>query len=205
MPEKVFKNQRNASKRSRTFIAISLPLELKEKIGRLIAKLEIQNRSVSWSDPQKTHITLIFLGHIAQERINAASGALKETIQSFSKFQLSTGNLDYFYTGDEEDGSVLYISVLDAEKKLRQLYKNLARNLAAEDFYPPERLSPHIAIGRIKKHRDRNVHIDALKNLIQDQTLAGEKIPVETINMYENLQERGGLVRHRLLRSYSLK
>ncbi|MBI2590862.1 MAG: RNA 2',3'-cyclic phosphodiesterase [Candidatus Blackburnbacteria bacterium] len=205
MPEKIFKSKRNTSKRSRTFIAIPLPEELKEKISHLVAKLEIQNRSVSWNDPQRAHITLIFLGQIAQERISAAASALKETAQSFSKFQLSTGNLGYFYTGNEEDSSVIYNSVLDEERHLHNLYKRLARNLAAEDFYPPERLNPHITIGRIKKHRDRNVHTNTLEKLIQDETLAGEKVPVETLNMYESLQERGGLVRYRLLRSYPLQ
>ncbi|MBI4029263.1 MAG: RNA 2',3'-cyclic phosphodiesterase [Candidatus Blackburnbacteria bacterium] len=193
------------SKRAHTFIAIPLLEELKEKIATLITKLEAQNNSVSWQDPQKTYITLMFLGHIAQERIGAAAKALKETAQTFSKFQLTAGNLDYLYTGDKEDSSVLYISAVDTEKQLWELYKDLARRLAAEDFYPPERLAPHITIGKIKKHRDRNIHTDTLDKLIQDESLIGEAIPVETLNMYESLQQRRGLVRHRLLRNYSLK
>ncbi|OGY09235.1 MAG: 2'-5' RNA ligase [Candidatus Blackburnbacteria bacterium RIFCSPHIGHO2_01_FULL_43_15b] len=205
MPEKVFKNQRNVSKRARTFIAIPLPAELKDKIAALVARLESQNRSVTWQDPQKTHITLMFLGHIAQERVDAAAKALKETALTFSNFQLKTGNLDYLYTSDEEDNSALHISVVDSEKQLWELYKDLAKRLAAEGFYPPERLNPHITIGRIKKHRDRNIHTQTLDTLVQDKSLVGKTIPVETLNMYERLQQRGGLVRYRLLRSYSLR
>jgi len=113
--------------------------------------------------------------------------------------------LDYLYTSDEEDNSALHISVVDSEKQLWELYKDLAKRLAAEGFYPPERLNPHITIGRIKKHRDRNIHTQTLDTLVQDKSLVGKTIPVETLNMYERLQQRGGLVRYRLLRSYSLR
>lgn len=205
MPEKVYpKSIRNMSHRSRVFAAITLPVELKTKIATLTEQLETENRNVEWRDAQKSHITLMFLGHIAQERLQAAAGSLKEVASRHQPFELITGPLDYFFTEKDGDRSVIFISVQDPERKLHTLYKDFARVLATQDFYPPERIHPHITLGKLDKDRDRAKQTQTLDKLTQDESLQNHSIPVTQLHLYEKLQQRGGEVRYRLLRTYTL-
>lgn len=204
MPEKVYKTTRNTSKRSRVFVAIPVPDELKTNIEELINKLRDANRFVVWQNMAKAHITLVFLGHIAQERVDVAAQVLKNVASHIKNFEVVTGLLDYFYTGDDGN-SVIYLSIKDPDKNLRELYNQLKKSLGNEDFYPPERLHPHITLGMMKKERDRNLQTQKLEELTQDESLANISIPVHEVNMYKSLQERGGATRYKLLRNYSLQ
>lgn len=187
MPEKIFKkSRRNMTKRSRIFMAIMLKDEVKEEVAKTVKKLEEKSDKAFWLDPTKAHIDIIYLGHIAQERVQAARDALKKTAESFAPFTVSTGLLDYIYTGASSDESVIVISIKDPEKTLREFYKILSDNLAQEEFYPPNRLQPHITLGRLKKVRDRNQQTQVLEKLISEE-LKEQTIEVDQVGLYEIL------------------
>jgi RNA 2',3'-cyclic 3'-phosphodiesterase len=64
----------------RLFVAFDLPDDIRQRLVRLIAKLEPASRDaqskVRWVQPESLHITLKFIGHIADEQLPGIRAAL---------------------------------------------------------------------------------------------------------------------------------
>ncbi|MBI2268433.1 MAG: RNA 2',3'-cyclic phosphodiesterase [Candidatus Blackburnbacteria bacterium] len=198
--------------RSTAFIALSIPLETKEKIATLIEQLRRKNYPCVWTDPQQTHITLMFLGRISQERVNDAIKAIAKTAEGFVPFELKTDSINYFQREKRTGYQTLFIDVLDPERKLRELYKSLFENIADEEFFPPERLHPHITIGRLKKLKSKQEAQSTFSRIIAEDQEIYSSFVVDSINIYESIyQEPSGVTninqsktRYRLIRSIPL-
>lgn len=196
-------------KRIRTFIALDLPRELKDKIAQLVEKLDeklTKDVQVNWVNPQKAHITLVFLGHISLQRVEDATTALRKTVEVAQKFELQTGGLSYFFSEKGSSrSSTIFFDIPDTEKNIRELYKALFDNLAAEGFFPPTRLVPHITLGRLGK-LEREQNREEILSEIIDFPTEHTIFLANKVNVYESLQEnRGGKLRYHLLRSFELK
>jgi len=188
-----------------------VPKETKEEIARVTQNLQKKNFPVVWQDPEKAHITLIFLGHIAQERFEAAVSAVKKVAELQSPFELSTGQLDYFYSSTENSDSVILVGIQDPDRTLRNLYKELRNALGEEEFSPPTRLHPHITIGRLKKQKDRKHQTEMLLSLVEEP-VEGKTITVKSIGVMESIPDRGATIagettktRNRLLNDIPLR
>jgi 2'-5' RNA ligase len=70
----------------RTFLAIALPEDIKESLGRLIAKLKKTGADVKWVAPDNLHLTLKFLGEIDDEKFTAVCNVIEETSQKIRRF-----------------------------------------------------------------------------------------------------------------------
>ncbi|MDO8504104.1 MAG: RNA 2',3'-cyclic phosphodiesterase [bacterium] len=194
----------------RTFIAIDPPAETKEEIAKIIETLkkkslsQTASRRIIWEDPQKFHFTLVFLGHIPQEKMEVAANVAREVAQNFPKFTLTGGSSSYFLKEKGSLDSVIFLNILDPEKILRILYKALFKLLAEAGFYPPERLSPHITIARL---RGKHLRVTERKRILS--YVADIDIPilkpflVSAINVYESIPN-GNSTRYHLLKSFPL-
>jgi RNA 2',3'-cyclic 3'-phosphodiesterase len=64
----------------RLFVAFDLPDDIRQRLVRLIAKLEPASRDaqskVRWVQPESLHITLKFIGHITDEQLPGVRAAL---------------------------------------------------------------------------------------------------------------------------------
>lgn len=201
----------------RTFIAINPPLVTKEEIAHVIESLKKEvfsgsaSRRIVWEDPQKFHITLVFLGRIPQEKMEIAAKIVRETAQSSNGFMLAGGGVSYFlkdkqsltsYKGSSD--SIIYLNILDPGKTLRTLYKALFKLLSEAGFYPPERLSPHITIARLK---GKHIRVNERKKILS--SIADIDIPqikpflVSALNVYESIPS-GNNTRYHLLKSFPL-
>lgn len=190
MPDRpTYGRWRNTGPRTRTFIAIGLSEELKTHIAQIQEKLQRKNLPVIWENPQSTHITLLFLGHIAQERLSAAYQAMRTTLIKIQPFKIQTGPLEYFYTGEKSDTSIVYLSIQDRERELQKLFREITNSLRTEEFSPPHRLKDHITIGRLKKQRDRNIQTKVLESLTEEE-FPTQTIQVDQITFYEVMRTR---------------
>ena len=72
----------------RTFIALPLPDELKQKMARTQSGLRDAGADVKWELPDKFHITLKFLGEVSEDIIDELMLAIEESAQGISPFKL---------------------------------------------------------------------------------------------------------------------
>ena len=81
----------------RCFIAVELPEEVRDEIAQLQAQLKSDNQpGVKWVNPYGIHLTLKFLGSVAQDRISQITRAMGEAAQGVAPFHLKVEGLGVF-------------------------------------------------------------------------------------------------------------
>lgn len=155
----------------RCFIAINLPNTIQNYLAGLIES--IRQDKVKWVEPKNLHLTLAFLGEVAEE---AMPNLIKqmETIQ-LPSFALKLDRLGAFPNADQP--RVINISVQDKTNTLFQLYKMLEQTLTQGNWpLDAKPFSGHITLGRVKEgsqpiNINLNVPIDNLEFTIKEFSL----------------------------------
>lgn len=204
-------------RRLRVFIAVTPPETVRRQIGHAIDKLKHENFPILWENPENLHMTLIFLGHITQSRMEAAARAVERTIQSYAPFEARVGELSYFFKKGKD--AIIFLDIEDPQKQFRNLYKKLFRSLSDEDFYPPARFTPHILIGRLKRQRHAHEKKRLLSKIAETEIPQVGSFTVNQLNIYESIYSKtssaydpgsnlpagkAGTQRYHLLKSFPL-
>jgi len=132
----------------RTFIAVDLNADIKNKIKRIIRELDNGTRSVRWVGIEGIHLTLKFLGDTTIDRAAQVGAALAEVGQNVSSFPLRIAGTGAFPPGSRP--RVLWVGI-DPSKDLRDLVASIEKAMIPLGFSQETRpFSPHITIGRVK-------------------------------------------------------
>lgn len=138
----------------RAFIAIELPPDVKQELGRTGQSLALQipPRLVRWVQPGNMHLTLRFLGDTAVTQLSSLGQQLDELAAHHAGFALQLGRLGCF--PNVKRPRVIWVGIAGAEAPLRTLKQELDERLiplgwAAED----KPLSAHLTIGRVNDGR----------------------------------------------------
>ena len=142
----------------RAFIAVEIPPEIREAIGKAMAPLQKGIGSiVRWVPIENMHLTLKFLGDVSPTNVEMLSEMLRAEANLFHCFDLRLSGLGSFPTLKRP--RVIYIGIqapgtLDA---LQRGIESASRRLGYES---EERgFSPHLTIGRVK-HASRVTAIE---------------------------------------------
>jgi 2'-5' RNA ligase len=132
----------------RSFIAIELPDELKQELGRLQARLRVDKPRVRWVEPGNIHLTLKFLGDIPQASIEPVTRVLTECAAKITPFKLTVQQLGAF--PDIRRVQVVWVGLGGELEKAGQLQKLIEANLSSLGFPAEQRpFSPHLTLGRL--------------------------------------------------------
>jgi 2'-5' RNA ligase len=134
----------------RTFIAINLPPELKEKLGKVIEDLKKINPDygIKWTSPENLHLTLHFFGDLTPEQITQAEEGINKITEKIGVFKMKTGEFGCF--PNEHEPRIIFIEIIDSEI-IRNLIGELEVMLQNLNF--PVDTKPwkaHLTLGRIK-------------------------------------------------------
>lgn len=147
----------------RTFIAIELPEKIKEEISRFEKDLEkiIPLRLVA---PKNLHLTLFFLGDIAESRISEVAEAVRAGARGIKSFYLFLGKPEFFPQKGRVHG--LWLKVDGQLEVLNKLYQQIAQELEKRNFeFDKKPFSAHITIGRARKGIKRTKGITSIKGI----------------------------------------
>jgi 2'-5' RNA ligase len=143
----------NESKKMlRTFIAIDLTEEVRQRISSHIESLKAASpeAQATWEKPDKAHITLKFLGNAEEDRVESIVSALARATSDIGRFSVDLGEAGAFYSRGKPH--VLWLGVADQTGGLARLYSALERELEGIGFPKEKRpFHPHITIARLKK------------------------------------------------------
>jgi 2'-5' RNA ligase len=134
----------------RSFIAINLPDEVKQKLGEIIRKLQRINPdyAIKWVKPENLHLTLHFFGDLDKRKIPQVKEGIEEIIKRISSFKLKTGEFGCF--PNEEMPRVIFMEVKDT-KTIHTLIGELEVMLQDLGFsVDPRPWQAHLTLGRIK-------------------------------------------------------
>ena len=137
----------------RTFVAIELDDELKRPLAALQARLEPHCPNLRWVDPAKIHLTLKFIGEIADDRMVDISSALDELAAECRPFQIAIEQVGVF--GQEGPVKVVWVGVSDDEHGALPRCHELCERLLEPLGIPPERrpFRPHLTLARNREVR----------------------------------------------------
>lgn len=138
----------------RLFIALPVPAEVREEIGRAQGRLrrEAPRGAVRWTRPEQFHVTLKFLGDFPSAQLEALKQAVSGACAGVAPMALAARGIGFFPNASKP--RVLWAGASDSEGRLAELHRRI--HAAVLPFAPAdssERFSSHITLGRFKPGR----------------------------------------------------
>jgi RNA 2',3'-cyclic 3'-phosphodiesterase len=135
----------------RAFIAIEIPREIREAVGKAMAPLQKGIGSiVRWVPVENMHLTLKFLGDVSSTNVEMLSEMLLAEANLFHCFDLRLSGLGSFPTLKRP--RVIYIGI-QAPVTLEALQRGIESASRRLGYESEERgFSPHLTIGRVKQN-----------------------------------------------------
>src|SRR5512134_3125603 len=139
----------------RLFIAIELPLEIKQGLAKMQEQLKGGGAGASWTRPEGIHLTLKFLGEVPETKVPEIMSALTAAVRGTGKFRLAVGGAGAF--PNVRNPRVLWVGVSGALENLAALQAAVEGVMVKLGFEPEDRkFSPHLTLARIKYLRPRD-------------------------------------------------
>lgn len=136
----------------RLFVAISLPDSVKDEIEKAQRQLRdgLRGNFVRWTRREQFHLTMRFLGNVAESRVNELSAALREACLNFAALRLRAERIGFF--PDMRFPRVAWVGVRDDKDALSRLQSAIEG--AVKDFTderPEKKFAGHVTVGRIPR------------------------------------------------------
>ena len=178
----------------RLFVAVELPEDARSALGHACAALvaAVPANTLRPVRPDGIHITLKFLGPVAEERVPAVRDAIGGAVAGAAPFALRTGapgsfggprNLRVAWVGVEGDVAALGALAVKVEAALQPL------GFAAET----RPFAAHLTLARVRDEAspaDRH----AVHRAIAELAIPASEIPVREIAIMRSTLQRGGAV-----------
>lgn len=132
----------------RLFVAVNLPAGLKHEIVAVTTPLRSAGDPFRWVDAEALHLTLSFLGEVAESRVETLMDTLRAVAMRHEPFVLAIGRLGAF--PNLRRPRVLWMGTTGADALVR-LQADTAAALEPLGFPPEKRAySPHLTLARAR-------------------------------------------------------
>jgi RNA 2',3'-cyclic 3'-phosphodiesterase len=166
----------------RLFVGIGFPPELKLRLSLLCSGLQ----EAKWVDPGNFHLTLRFIGEIAEDRAADVDDALARV--RARRFALQLAGTGVFGGGDKPRN--LWVGV-ERSPELVALRDKIEQALIRTGLPPEQRkFAPHVTLARL-----HNPSLDALGAFLTAHAgFRAEPLPVEAFSLIASFQTKAGSV-----------
>lgn len=159
----------------RAFIAVPLPPELRDKLGKISLYLRDNCPGVKWVSPENIHLTLKFLGEVKEDRLSRINKLLDEVVDKHGVIQAEVGGIGCF--PNLRRPRVIWVGVKDQRKRLELLARDIEEKLAQLGFKREKRkFSGHLTLGRVKKRSSGLLDLEATFRRAGAESLGSLKI-----------------------------
>lgn len=150
----------------RLFIAVPLPDEVRDFMGRIVADLQREEWPMRWVDPEAGHLTLHFLGDTPPELAELLRLALREPIAKHEAFDLRTADLGAFPAMKRP--RVLWLGLWGPAHRLASVRDEIGEVLTSFDIELDEKpFQAHITLGRLRN--SQNIRVRDLPGKIREK------------------------------------
>ncbi len=174
--------------RMRTFIAVGISSEVRERIAQIQVELRRGEPDVKWVEPENLHITLKFLGEVSEEKLPGIIEKTRLAASGISRFRVHLWGLGCF--PHPKSPRVVWVGVSEGKEELKNLSERIEENVSYLGFAKEKRaFSSHLTIGRVRTPRGRG----KLARKIEDgQKRDVGEFPVDKVLVMESqLSSRG--------------
>lgn len=134
----------------RLFIALEIPSSVRANLAALLASMRAITKEPRWVRPENLHVTLKFLGEVAEEKVDAIRSALGE-IRSAKAVSMGFRGLGFF---PNEKHPRVFWAGMEASPNLKPLARDI--EAAMEELGIPREkreFSPHLTLARFERPR----------------------------------------------------
>ncbi|HEX9989716.1 MAG TPA: RNA 2',3'-cyclic phosphodiesterase [Chloroflexia bacterium] len=139
----------------RTFVAIELPEDVKQALTsaqeELRAHMGRAANAIRWVRPESIHLTLQFLGDVAESSIPDIVKALRAASHESKPMSLELSGLGVF--PNLRRPRVLWAGLdgtQQALNDLQRLHRTISEELTPLGFKPDKSFDPHLTLGRVR-------------------------------------------------------
>lgn len=136
----------------RAFIAIELPHDIQQCLGKVSTELKQQAKDapVRWVAPENIHLTIKFLGDVSVNNIEVLKDMLLAETLKQEPFEISMGGLGAF--PNTRHPRVIWVGV-EAPEELYSLQRAIEMQSIRLGYSPDKRpFSAHLTLGRVARH-----------------------------------------------------
>ncbi len=135
--------------RVRTFIAVDLDDAVKDNLAALQETLGRDAGSIKWTRVDNMHLTLLFLGDVAQLEVVDICRVVQSRSRKHKSFPFATQGLGAF--PNVRRPKVLWAGITEGSEALRALHADLEDGLLELGCYRREdrEYTPHLTLGRL--------------------------------------------------------
>jgi 2'-5' RNA ligase len=167
----------------RSFVAIPLPGAVQHELAAAARTLagELPQADVKWSRKvENLHVTLKFLGPVAEERLAEVGAALAESLASVPRFAFAMRGFGAFPTAKR--ANVLFAGVDEGGGRGLAAVAETTESVLARFGFPREAraFTGHVTVARSKKG------VDARAALAPWADRAFGDVPVDEVHVYES-------------------
>ena len=137
--------------RLRAFIAVELPLEIRQNVQQATLSLRRDlGTLIRWVAVENMHLTLKFLGDIQSENVEVLTQLIHTQADSFNSFDIHLSGIGSF-PGPKRP-RVIYIGI-QAPAELEAFQRQMESATHRLGYKAEERaFAPHLTIGRVRQH-----------------------------------------------------
>jgi len=172
----------------RCFVAIELPKEVQERLGRLQKALAAAGGGVKWVEPGHIHLTLKFLGEVGDGQVSAVCEAVKQTAARHGPFELQVGQAGCF--PQRGAARVLWVGLVEPPPTLIACQEDLELTLGELGFAMEARaFHPHLTLGRVK---DPRVGHDMRRQIEPHARFDAGSFQADALVVFQSVLQRSG-------------
>lgn len=174
----------------RAFVAVEIPDDVKDEVGRLVSHFSHQSLPVRWVSRNNLHLTLVFLGENPPEFVEKVKQQLALASAEIRAFSMSLKGLGVF--PNEHSPRVIWLGIEQGRDELILLAQQTLKKLVTIGFIPEKRpFSAHLTIGRVREP------IRDVRSII-GRPYASRAFPVRELVLFQSHLKPTGPVYERL-------
>ena len=132
----------------RAFVAVFPPPEVRETLVRAARKLPVGGE-VRWVRPANVHLTLKFLGDVAEADLSRVGAVLEAIRGRHEPFEVAFSGFGAFPSGRR--ARILWAGIGEGSERLRALARDVELSLEPLGFEREARpYTPHLTLGRAR-------------------------------------------------------
>jgi RNA 2',3'-cyclic 3'-phosphodiesterase len=187
----------------RLFVGVELDEHVKTAAASVVERLRsfsqrtVPKLDVRWIPPANLHITLWFIGEVADARADAIAGALKRSPMSTLPFDLALAGCGAFPPSGPP--RIFWIGVRQGGVEMASLYREIGNRLAPLGFLPERRdYTAHLTIARVRDADRRASKV--LRETLAELPADCGSCPVDAVTLFRSRLSPRGATYEPLLR-----
>ena len=134
----------------RSFLAFELPADIKKVVLTVYSAEMNLPLDLKWIKPDNVHLTVVFMGNIPEDKIEAVGDAARKVCTGFAPFDVNPGPMGFF--GSRRHPRVLWLGLNGEVRGMGYFRDALQKNLKPFGIKVERRpYKPHLTLGRFRK------------------------------------------------------